>query len=421
MEQTQPAHSYTFAYPTRVVGGGEYLIIRLATHLSKLGYAVNVIDYPDGFIARELRRTAPEVNHVAYYDDSVPVPEDTLLIIPPLLHVPVSKWKVPYSSRVIVLCCDKLHFSLRFGPLDFSPPLNFAKLREEAKAMNLRKYQAFKSALHTMAKHHGVMFLEPYAKEGNAELFEVDFDPAYSWMTPTPCTPTTLPKLVNRWNSCHHSQELHLGWLGRLSFEKIACLKFLIHNAACHANPNQKITIHIIGEGDETAMLRNWIKEKKFTEDLTIRWVGTLTGSELDYYMKSSVDACFAHGTSLLESAKLKLPSIITDSSLDDIPLETPMAYLHESAHGILGEFVNSNITPRNNIFASILNEIRTNKAALGEKAYQYWQDNHSIDATASAIIDQANRCTYSGRIFEQCNTFLPQEGRALPVATATL
>ena len=91
----------TFFYPSTIVGGAEYLFIRLAKHLAHLGHDVSVVDLKQGFLSRELQDTPVQL---IPYEKDIPIviPENTHLILTSMLLFNFTNLQISNLSKILI-------------------------------------------------------------------------------------------------------------------------------------------------------------------------------------------------------------------------------------------------------------------------------------------------------------------------------
>lgn len=73
-----------FFYPSKVVGGAEYLFYRMAKQLVDRGFEVSYIDYEKGFIANKIKTNQDNINVIKYNIFNYYKLEKTTTLIVPL-------------------------------------------------------------------------------------------------------------------------------------------------------------------------------------------------------------------------------------------------------------------------------------------------------------------------------------------------
>lgn len=396
----------TFFYPSRVVGGAEFLIIRMARQLVIQGHQITIIDFADGFIAKELSDTA--INMIPYtYEDEVPLPAGTTLILTAMIPAPINNLKLNSQIKVLVFCMDKFSFISKVPGLKILPQTSFSDIKEQLESRFPEGHQQMRRILQHHIDHQGMIFIESTSILANKLMYdlsmpEADMDAA---ICPTPCPESVMPKYVDLPVPVN-PRHFNVGWLGRLSEEKFHCVVYMIKNLSQYmsSHPHLSTTLHVIGDG----YFKESLSQIELPPNLECRWVGTLIKQELDYYLKHKVDVLFGMGTSLLESAKLKIPTVIIDSSYTPIDADYKVAWLFESHSFLLGEYSGNTRVERTHSFADILHAIYQDgqKAPFGSRCYEYFQKNHSLDVSCDRLVSQVSRCQLYADDFQANNYF---------------
>ncbi|EGD7496634.1 hypothetical protein DP320_25900, partial [Shigella dysenteriae] len=188
--------------------------------------------------------------------------------------------------------------------------------------------------------------------------------------------------------------------LGRLCTDKIYSIINLLDNIEKLAFEG-KVNVHIIGDGPDKSII-NQNEYKKSN----IIFVGTLSSDELEIYLAKYVDILFAMGTSVLEGASISLPSVIIPHNMHPISCDS-YVYLQDSKGYCLGwyddQFDELNLKPVS--LQSIFDDVykNRNKAILGQKAYLYFEKNHSIENTIKPFKEILTKSSLFYRDF--CNS----------------
>jgi hypothetical protein len=189
--------------------------------------------------------------------------------------------------------------------------------------------------------------------------------------------------------SLFNHNQINIGWLGRLTTDKVYALMNVINQANEYLlKTNEKIVIHIIGEGDQ----RSYIEKMQISSGVEIEFTGTLINDELNNYLVNNLDVVFAMGTSCLEAAVLGIPTVLLDFS--HYPQNTNFRWLFESSDYCLGCEANETILSCNHSFANIIETIykQNKKSSIGRQCLEYAIQNHSITNTATLLTQAINR-----------------------------
>lgn len=203
--------------------------------------------------------------------------------------------------------------------------------------------------------------------------------------------------------------ERNIAVLGRLVLDKIFAVTDLVDNIIA-ARDNIKTNIYVIGEGDCQDMLFN----KKLPSYIKLIKCKTMDIDKIIDLFCKKVDILFAMGTSVLDGASVKLPSVIIPN--DTVPFScNRYSYLFESEGYALGWGPDQidELDIQTHTVAEILDDIyvRDKKKEVGDKCYDYYVKNHTSnlemfrEAIAASTLTRQKyvgftRRTFNGRLF---------------------
>jgi hypothetical protein len=372
--------SITFFYPAKTVGGAEFLFIRLAQYISSnCDIDVSVIDYKDGFLRSHI---SEKKVHFIDYEDGTPVriEHPTHLITPPTTLFRVKNELALTEGSVIFLWV--LH------PYNFLSLFPFAGRYQNLKVqvINLINHVLFyedlskiRNAIRYLLRNNGLYFMDSACFSFSKYLFALDEGEAKYLPIPN------LDKVLEAPSEIVRRNEVNIGWLGRLSEEKVYPLLSIMEKAdAYSAKFGTRVVLHIIGEGDKKALITAYQKKAPGFE---ILFQGIKLGHELDTYLASNVDVLFAMGTSALEGAQLKLPTVVVGISFRPLKRDYKYKWLFNTEGYSLATYADGENNPYS--FEEIMNEIyvRNRKRIIGEMNYRYYVDNHSMSKVSTMLI----------------------------------
>ena len=203
--------------------------------------------------------------------------------------------------------------------------------------------------------------------------------------------------------------ERNIAVLGRLVLDKIFAVTDLVDNIIA-SRDNVKTNIYVIGEGDCQDMLFN----KKLPSYIKLIKCKTMDIEKIIDLFCKKVDILFAMGTSVLDGASVKLPSVIIPN--DTVPFSCDRySYLFESEGYALGWGPDQidELDIQTHTVAEILDDIyvRDKKKEVGDKCYDYYVKNHTSnlemfrEAIAASTLTRQKyvdftRRTFNGRLF---------------------
>ena len=325
--------SITFFKPSKIVGGCEYLFIRLAAYLAEdCNIKVYYVDYKDGFARKQL--SLNNVNFIDYSDEEkIQLNFETHLITNLGAIYQIYK-NADLSDKVnlffwnvfIYDCLLPLPF-LGYFIEKFNP-----KLSDVKKFLNLlyrKDVHKISECFNLLSKNYAMVYMDlPNFQNTNFCLDLGQKDPNFLQILALNSDHTPVTNIISK-------DTINIGWLGRLATFKIYSLINILENANLYSEKfNKKIKVHIIGTGPKENIVRNF----SISPNVELVFSGTIINNELDQYLLNNVDILFAMGTSALEGAKLHVPSVLVDFNYERIDLDYKFNWLFETEKYGLGQ-----------------------------------------------------------------------------------
>jgi hypothetical protein len=380
--------SYCFYFPYHEDSGVPVLFFRLANVLA-LKYPeiqVYVIDYENGAMARHLIK-APNITLCIFEDgkDMVP-PEDAVLVM---------QSDVPYywPKELKPGAHTKLFF-WNLHPRNFIPSLlPFPFIRE-------LPYNSFALYKLLVKFYPGTMArIINYVKlllDNNALYFMDQTNSDYTnkflflnYKTPNYLpVPITSPQTEQAISSKKiNKKELNFAWLGRICDFKIHILIYTCNKVAVIAEQLQvKIKFYIIGDGPFMDYAKQHIIETSF---LSVVYCGAIPHSKLADFFLNKVDVVASMGTAALESAVLKIPTILLDFSYKKIDINYKFRWLYDTVNFDLGHEISAqDHDATDESLKSMLIEFIDNYEFISNRTFEYCNNNHMIENIVDRFID---------------------------------
>jgi hypothetical protein len=358
--------SITFFYPSRIVGGAEYLFVRMARYISKTAtIPVYVIDYKDGFLRQQLKGT--NVRVLEYTDKKeVEFNYDTTVVTSFNHLFKTAQFNVNrHRVKVFFWSIHPTHFTAYF------PNRNWF--------LSLSDKQELASCFKEMIQHQSMVFMDAPNYQENATLlnFSVNEVP----YLPIPCdTYSGTEKHYQK------NEYITICWLGRIAVDKVNS----IINVARHISDlpyeiKERINFIIIGNGEEEDKLIAELNRLQIKYECK----GTILNEELNKFLIEHIDIGVAMGTSTLEFAKLKIPVVLVDVFTDSIPKNNKFQWLYSARDFSLGSYY-SPMEMRNLTMMDIIetgyNEDSYNRNS--QMCYRYYMEHHEMKASVNKLLD---------------------------------
>ena len=185
--------------------------------------------------------------------------------------------------------------------------------------------------------------------------------------------------------------ELNFSWIGRICDFKINILNYLILKLSKAAKKLKlKVNLHVIGDGPLMHKLNSNNHLHKF---FNVILLGTLDMSKMNLYLNSKIDINASMGTSVLESAKFGIPSIVLDISNKPINFKYKFRWLHDTKDYDLAHLIKkSDDMSKSYEITDIISEFIVNSKILSEKSFNYYASNHSLEAVSKNLKKQIEK-----------------------------
>ncbi|EKO3369863.1 hypothetical protein RQV70_003742 [Vibrio fluvialis] len=319
-----------FCFPYRGVGGVSLLFSRIANEISN-NYDVSVIDYHDGFLADNINEN---VSLIEYSDhQECKIPDDSIVVFQAM--TPWSLFpslRMNNSTRLFFWHCH---------PYNLVP--SYPYFDEFFKSNRLLNKLIYRTLLHNywkktdkfldyLLERNAIAFMDRPNLEMTKYFFQKKSYSDREYLRIPACSVTNaLPT--------YKSGRIRFGWLGRITDFKYSMLEHILMTLDLVAkSSNSEIEFMIIGSGSHYEHIKSCVKNVSNIKVQCIEYISPLC---LDDFIINNIDIMFAMGTSALESAKLKVPTVLVDFSYKKIP----SAYVFELIFNKSGETLGDDIS----------------------------------------------------------------------------
>lgn len=345
------------------IGGAQLLFIRLAKELAKIKeLEVFVIDYSGGYLESKLTNQS-NIKILNFNNTPVVINKKTTIITPFTNILNIDK-----LVKIDVPSIGLLLYAIHSDGIKYILYKNGRRwFGGKQKAKDMIKY---------LSDNGNIIYMD----KANYDAVKEDIDISASYYLPIPaeakgCAVLPLKK---------YGDVINIGWLGRICYYKIHSI-IKIADEIKNINSNRKIVFHIIGEGDKKQKLTRYLN----SIGIDYRVPGILEEKKLSDYIDENIDMGVAMGTSCLEFAYRKIPSLLIDFSEKPFPKDVRYNWLFETELYTLGSELGK-ATHRNHDFSDILEQLEL-KSELGQLCYNYVIQNHSIIKTSSKLFEHLN------------------------------
>ena len=375
-----------FYFPYHEVSGVPVLFSNLADYFSKnYHFKISIIDFEDGYMSSSLS----ENNKIEkiIFETSKPLLIDVDIVIMQSILPFAMRPEINFSNNTRIMFWN-LH------PDNLIPNLfPFAIVRKYYPNIyrNIlsifwnKKLKLMKEFVKNAIRLNSLLFMDS-ANSNNTNFF-LSTEINNSFFLPIACS-----NGVKREDGINKDlAELNFSWIGRICDFKIHILNYLILNLSEAAKKLElKVNLYIIGDGSEM----HKINSKNFLHQFfNVELLGQLDKQKLDFYLSSNIDINASMGTSVLESAKLGIPSIVLDYAFYPINFNYKFRWLHDTKDYDLAHLIKkSDDTSKSYEITDIINEFINNKKNLSERSYNYYLSNHSLVSVSDKLKNQIEK-----------------------------
>lgn len=387
----------TFFYPSRRIGGAQFLFARLAEHLSRcLGWRVSLVDYRDGALARRCEN-AP-VQLIEYREGERTFVEDAGVLVAPPSHVHRIGEKL-VLDRASTLFFWFIH---PYNLVSVLPGFNvlsrlgesrmFAALRGLYRA-ECRSLAAF---IEVADELQSLAFMDAESLRANRDMFGVRL-PAPN-LLPIPLEDPPAGKSAQR----RRIGDVSVAWLGTIGAFKTNVLRRLLEDfRSLDPSTRGSGQFHVIGGGDDKEKLQG-----EFGGAPGVRFEGSIEGEALTSFLVEHADVVFAMGTSALEGARLGIPTILVDFSYGKVPADYRYRWLRQTEGFVLGRAIGGcELAGGGGLtMEQVLSSVRDRGEVEGERARAYFQEHHSLEAVSGMLVKSLRRARLTYRELVECH-----------------
>ncbi len=369
-------------------GGAQFLFLRIAQFLSSHpNISIIIVDFSDGFIFKNASKIIFE-KRILEENKKVKIYDDELLFTSAVSIKEIQYYlEVDFNTRILLWELGPYSFIEYLTLISLYRQLGIEKAKKIAKILEYRNRKNIQSFLSNAIRVNGILFMCGKNAFFNKYFFKLNFDPLYA---PIPISENQV--LDNPKKEMLHNK-ISICWMSRLVPIKTRPLYFLIDDIANFSteNSSQKIELLIVGLGHEYEKLEQYCQNKK----VPYKMIGRIEGEKLDDFIIKNVDLAFSMGTSALEFAKNKIPSVLTIGGSvfkKDYFSKKKYRWLFDSIdYNLSAEpYISGNQNLKG--FDEIVEEINQNKNLISTKCFEYVQQNHVFEIVGNKILQSTFR-----------------------------
>lgn len=392
-----------FYFPYYEECGVPILFLRMSRWLAENHpneYDVYVCDFADGAMARNIKYNDNVKVALVGTTNGITISDNDILIMqslvpyywPKELHI-APKAKIFYWT---------LHFrnltpSLLPFPGFRELPFRYRSIYKFCSFFHKKRILGIAEMIQDMMKHNAHYFMDISTQE-QCELHIPIRKPVNMDYLPVPASDYLGP--YKKYDS--NKLIIDACWLGRISYEKTPILIHTLEACSRYAwKHKQKIRFHILGFGEYVDIVEKLELDNEYFTKFPI---SSIRFDEINKYLLNNIDVMFAMGTSALESAKLKIPTVLVDCtpSMQPIKGDYLFRFIDERRGYDLGHCITTkDIQNGNNSIDNIFAQLRNNYVEIANNSYNHFHEKHSLSSVGTKLYGILQTMNYT---FEMIN-----------------
>ena len=384
-----------FCFPHKQIGGVSNQFLRVATKMKSMGHQVAILDYADGAMGRECNLLGLKL--IEYKeDDFARIPENSVLIMQSM--TPWTIWRgidVSEKPKILFWSCH---------PDNFIPhvPLIYRYI----KGPKLGKYffrllfplffKRMKSYIQKLNEELSLIHIDLPCKSSIEDFYDLKLNDNNIVPVPVPNLERMESDLIQSENVTSTNKDLSankkisFGWIGRISDSKYQILLHAIRRVAEESDSmSLNVDFHIIGDGP---LLEKLKREVNKVLNINIIFHGELNQKEITRILMNQIQLVFSMGTSALEAAAKKVPTVLLNFTYDKTVVFHKFDWLFNQKGFSVGKKIENRPNSDSDNLNIILKDFLENELELGIKCLEYVSKNHSLDFVVHTLrnhIDQ--------------------------------
>lgn len=374
--------SIAFFFPYKEVSGCPVLFLNIANKIEDTcgsNYDLYLVDYEDGYMAKHLN-PHKKIALIPFSDGEPTTIDTDYLVMQAYLPAAMRpELKIASKTKALLWMLHPMNFLPVVFPFNFLHGYiesNLAKYSNILQKFYPRQSKLAKSFLLYMVENNGTVFMNRSDLPVIQTLYNCpDISPQF---IPIASSDANIKKVfVN-------TDIINMGWVGRLCDFKISILNYTMRRAFDYANcAKRKILFHVIGSGEEADKLFN-----QESDYFHIKKVGTIAKEDLDKYLVDNVDINFAMGTSVIESAKLGVPSVKLDFSNGEVPDYYEFEWFSEADGFDIGHVIGEREKEAGKSVAELVSEFDDRKQELSNEAIEHYEKYFSLGMVTRLLLE---------------------------------
>ena len=357
-------------YPSNIMGGAEYLLIRTAHLLKNNGFNVGVIDIKGGWLSENTNNGIKKKYFLG--NKKIKLEDGDFLITTANLMYKLDIYFEKSNSKVLLWTVQPYNIVINLPKILHRTPF-FKKINHN--------YLSYKNPIHkkileSIIEKNGVVAMDGECNNIIFKNYELNYTSFLPIFVDTKSFSNSEKNRIN-------SDYMKIVWLGRIDLEfKIHILKKTLLDIESLKGKN--IVFDIIGNGPGLNDLKFFVQNNL---NYKVNFLGEIENNNLSHII-SGYDLGFAMGTSALDLASKKIPTILLDFSYYQI-INYKYRWIFETHEYTLGRDISflscEDIELMRNM-QEVFNDISKSKSIISQKCFDYVYRMHSSESVLEKL-----------------------------------
>lgn len=375
-------NSITIFHPSNHLGGTEILFSRLIDELIRTGFSVSVIDYRDGVLKNNLRK-----KDVTYYDYEIYRAGENWS---DLLRTNIFVVSARNIIRYLLLCANHKQYNTRVMFWQLHPSeLYSGQFPFTARVKKLFGYNGLRRLLKLMPGiRNFCQIINELSTANNLKIMDEACYMESTWMLNCKLKRNYLPLLTGMKEIKIQKEHYHkvscrvknIAIISRLEeFKTYGVIKAIEDILEI----NDKIYIHVIGDGKDRLLIENIFKNKS-----RVFFYGFINNSKLnDFFYEHPIDILFAMGTSALEGASRGIPTVRLPCLDKPLIKKDVYKFIHDQNGYSLGEYLDTPFCSEGYYSMNVVFE-KINQHNIRELTIQFFNNYYADEKIKELVIE---------------------------------
>ncbi|EBU4088990.1 glycosyltransferase family 4 protein, partial [Salmonella enterica] len=375
-------YSIAIFHPSHHLGGTEILFSRLIDELVRTGFSVSVIDYGDGVLKNNLRKKG-----VAYYDYEICREGENWR---DLVRANIFVVSARNIIRYLFLCINHKQYNTRVMFWQLHPSeLYSGQFPFTARVKKILGYNGLRFFLQLMPGIRGVcQLINELSISNNLRIMDEACYMESTWILNCKLKKNYLPLLTGmkeiKIQKGHYYKRpckvKNIAIISRLEEFKTYGVIKAIEDIL---DINDKIYIHVVGDGKDRLLIENIFKSKN-----RVFFYGFINNLELNqFFCEHAIDILFAMGTSALEGASRGIPTVRLPCLDKPLIKKNVYKFIHDQNGYSLGEYLDTPFCSEGYYSMNVVFE-KINQDNICESTIQFFNNYYADEKIKQLVIE---------------------------------